>query len=422
MTFEKEELFATTQASGCIDVLVPRCLIGNGANICGLPVDLEGLCSLRLSWKDGKISSIKGIPEDSKLPNEILLPRFTEPHAHIDKAFTWNRSPNLRGSYEGALEANLRHYEARSEEDLLCSSEKSLDLAFSNGIRAIRSHIDSFGKNALKDWDLIGDVRKKWQEKILLQYVALVPLEFWETYEGELLAKRVAFSGDLLGGVVAPPYNKKKTFKSLVHLIQLANQLDCDIDLHIDESQSSAAAGLKLLLKALEQVENKVSITCSHLSSMALLGQQKLSQLAAKMYTYKVNVVALPLTNSWLLGRKDRSTLIKRPLAPIFELQKAGVVVAVGGDNVNDSWFPLSSFDPINLMAFSMSIAHLSPWDRLGLSPFSTSAAHLLGLEWKGYLEIGSPADWVLLDSNSWVEALSSKPKKRVVVKGNFLD
>ena len=123
-----------------------------------------------------------------------------------------------------------------------------------------------------------------------------------------------------------------------------------------------------------------------------------------------------------MLGRKGRSTLAKRPLAPIFELQKAGVVVAVGGDNVNDSWFPLSSFDPINLMAFSMSIAHLSPWDRLGLSPFSTSAAHLLGLEWKGYLEIGSPADWVLLDSNSWVEALSSKPKKRVVVKGNFLD
>jgi len=397
-------------------------LIGEGANISRLPVDLEGLCSLRLSWVDGKISSIKGISESSNMPNEILMPRFVEPHAHIDKAFTWNRFSNLRGTYDGALEANLRHYEARSEEDFLCSVEKSLDLAFPNGIRAIRSHIDSFGKNALKDWDLLGDVRKKWQEKILLQYVALVPLDFWETYEGELLAKRVAFSGDLLGGVVAPPYNKKKTFKSLVHLIQLANQLDCDIDLHIDESQSSAAAGLKLLLKALEQVENKVSITCSHLSSMALLGQQKLSQLAAKLYSYKVNVVALPLTNSWLLGRKDRSTLIKRPLAPIFELQKAGVVVAVGGDNVNDSWFPLSSFDPINLMAFSMSIAHLSPWDRLGLSPFSTSAAHLLGLDWKGNLEIGSPADWVLLDSNSWVEALSSKPKKRVVVKGNFLD
>ena len=421
MTFEKEELFATTQASGCIDVLVPRCLIGDGANICGLPVDLEGLCSLRLSWVDGKISSIKGISESSNIPNEILMPRFVEPHAHIDKAFTWSRDPNLKGSYYGAFEANLRNYQVRSEHDLLCSSEKSLALAFSNGIRAIRSHIDSFGENAFKDWDLLEDVRKKWQEKMLLQYVALVPLAFWETYEGEILAKRVAFSQDLLGGVVAPPFNKKKTFKSLLHLIQLANQLDCDIDLHIDESQSSPAAGLKLLLKALDQVENKVSITCSHLSSMGLLGQQKLSQLAAKLYSYKVNVVALPLTNSWLLGRKDRSTLIKRPLAPIFQLQKAGVVVAVGGDNVNDSWFPLSNLDPINLMAFSMSIAHLSPWDRLGISPFTTSAAHLLGLEWKGNLEIGSPADWVLLDSNSWVEALSSKPKKRVVVKGKFL-
>ena len=139
------------------------------------------------------------------------------------------------------------------------------------------------------------------------------------------------------------------------------------------------------------------------------------------MAEYKLNVVALPLTNSWLLGRKDRSTLIKRPLAPIFQLQKAGVVVSVGGDNVNDAWFPLSTFDPINLMAFSMPIAHLSPWDRLGLSPFFSSSAHLLKLEWDGILKNGSPADFVLLDSYSWANVLSITPKRRVVVNGKFL-
>lgn len=40
--------------------------------------------------------------------------------------------------------------------------------------------------------------------------MALVPLEFWQTYEGELLAQRVALNGDLLGGVIAPPFNKKE--------------------------------------------------------------------------------------------------------------------------------------------------------------------------------------------------------------------
>ena len=422
MTFEKEELNLSTKASGRIDVLVPRCLIGEGANILGVSVDFEGLCSLQVEWRHGKICSIKGLKDASKVPNEILLPRFSEPHAHLDKAFSWSRAPNYKGSYQEALVANLNDYKSRSQGQLLFSVEKSLNLALVNGIRAIRSHIDSFGENVMRDWDLLEDIRKKWRDKIFLQFVALVPLEFWQTYEGELLAQRVALNGDLLGGVIAPPFNKKKTIKSLLHLVQLANRLNCDIDLHIDESQSCPAAGVKLLLEVLGRIKNEISITCSHLSSMALLREKSISNLAKEMAEKKLNVVALPLTNSWLLGRNERSTSIKRPLAPIFQLQKAGVVVSVGGDNVNDAWFPFTNFDPINLMAFSMPIAHLAPWDRLGLSPFTSSAASILNLQWDGVLQKGSPADFVLLDSNSWVKALSERPKRRVVVNGEFLN
>jgi len=422
VTFEKKELNLFTKASGCIDVLVPRCLIGNGVNILGVPVDFEGLCSFQVEWRHGKIFSIKSLNDATKVPNEILLPRFAEPHAHLDKAFSWSRAPNLKGSYQEALAANLSDYKSRSQNQLLFSVDKSLNLALINGIRAIRSHIDSFGENVMRDWDLLENVRKEWREKIFIQFVALVPLEFWQTYEGKLLAQRVAFNGDLLGGVIAPPFNKKKTMKSLLHLLQLANRLNCDVDLHIDESQSCPAAGLKLLLEVLGHIKNEISITCSHLSSMALLREKAISNLARKMAENKLNVVALPLTNSWLLGRNDRSTLIKRPLAPIFQLQKAGVVVSVGGDNVNDAWFPFSNFDPINLMAFSMPIAHLAPWDRLGLSPFTSSPAYMLNLQWDGLLQKGSPADFVLLESNSWVQALSERPKRRVVINGEFLN
>ena len=422
MTFEKEEFNLFTKASGRVDVLVPRCLIGEGASVLGIKVDFEGLCSLQVEWRHGKICSIKGLKDASKVPNEILLPRFSEPHAHLDKAFSWSRAPNYKGSYQEALVANLNDYKSRSQGQLLFSVEKSLNLALVNGIRAIRSHIDSFGENVMRDWDLLEDIRKKWRDKIFLQFVALVPLEFWQTYEGELLAQRVALNGDLLGGVIAPPFNKKKTIKSLLHLVQLANRLNCDIDLHIDESQSCPAAGVKLLLEVLGRIKNEISITCSHLSSMALLRDKSISNLAKEMAEKKLNVVALPLTNSWLLGRNERSTSIKRPLAPIFQLQKAGVVVSVGGDNVNDAWFPFTNFDPINLMAFSMPIAHLAPWDRLGLSPFTSSAASILNLQWDGVLQKGSPADFVLLDSNSWVKALSERPKRRVVVNGEFLN
>ena len=319
MNFAKNvELLASPPKSGRINALVPRTLIRNGHDVLGASIDKEGLISIQVDWQDGTISSIKCSKETSKVPEEILLPRFAEPHAHIDKAFSWSRSPNLRGTYQDALEANLSEYELRSEEELIFRVEKSLNLAFVNGIRAIRSHIDSFGKTAMRDWGLIENMRTKWQEKISLQFVALVPLDFWQSDEGELLAQRVASNGDLLGGVIAPPFNKRMIFKSLLNLVQLANRLKCDIDLHIDESQFCPAGGLKLLLEVLGQVKNEISINCSHLSSMGLLSEKEITFLANKMAKNRLKVVALPLTNSWLLGRKDRTTLTKRPLAPIF--------------------------------------------------------------------------------------------------------
>ena len=92
-------MIASLAKSGCIDVLVPRCLIGNGQDVLGTSIDKEGLTSIQVEWRDGKIISIKGLEETSKVPTQILLPRFVEPHAHLDKAFSWSRSPNLKGSY-----------------------------------------------------------------------------------------------------------------------------------------------------------------------------------------------------------------------------------------------------------------------------------------------------------------------------------
>ena len=402
-----------------LDAWVPRGLIAFGSDVINAEINSEGLCALRFYLMNGKISSIEEIKNQ---PKNIVLPRLTEPHAHIDKAFSWKDFPNFLGTYEGALAANLLEQKTRTVEIVIDRAERSLNLALKNGLRAIRTHIDSKWAYAEKSWEAFSEMQSRWQPLIELQFVALVPIEYWSSKEGILFAKKVTEMGGLLGGVVVPPFEKKSVKDSLAKMIQLADDLVCGIDLHIDEAQAFPGAGLKALLDVLDIQNTKVQITCSHLSSMSLLSEALLQRFANRMFNHQLNVVALPFTNAWLLGRNQKSTPFERPFAPILQLQRAGIEVAIGGDNVQDPWFPLGNFDPLELMSFSLSFGQLAPWNRLGLSPFTTSSASIMNLEWDGTFKVGTPADFIVLESQSWAEVLLNTPQRKIMIKGKWLD
>ena len=151
-----------------------------------------------------------------------------------------------------------------------------------------------------------------------------------------------------------------------------------------------------------------------------MLSPKRLQRLAEQMAAHRLQVVALPLTNGWLLGQSPEATPLRRPLAPIRQLQRAGVRVAVGGDNVADPWFPAGDFDPLALMASCIPLAQLAPWQRLGLSPFTTAAAAVMGLDWDGRIGADAPADLIVMEANSWSEALRRPSERRVLIEGRW--
>ena len=146
---------------GSIEALVPRGLLGSGMTFSEAQVTLEGLVAARIAWEEGRIIQIESISLSQGRSLDLLLPRLVEPHAHIDKAFSWEEFPNLKGTYKGALNTNLREYKERTVEKVIIRAEKSLDIAMRNGLRAIRTHIDSFGLNSEITWERLIDLKKK---------------------------------------------------------------------------------------------------------------------------------------------------------------------------------------------------------------------------------------------------------------------
>lgn len=383
----------------------------------------DGLVAVRLIEQQGLIAAIE--PFEAAATNELLplaLTPLLEPHGHLDKAFSWPQAPNLDGTMAAAIAANLAEHQLRSAELVLQRAGRALEQGWRYGLRAIRSHVDAHGPVGRLSWEVLEGLRRQWAGRLELQLVAMAPLGHWATPAGREQASLVAASGGLLGGALGPPFEIGPAERDgLEALLRLADGLGCGVDLHVDEADDAPGRGVALLLAAMRRLRITIPVTCSHASSMGLLAPAACAAMAEQLAEAGVVVVALPLTNHWLLGRRPGQTPSRRPLAPIRQLQRAGVAVAVGGDNVQDPWYPGGDGDPLETLRQAVPAAQLHPWRRQDLAAFTTVPARLLGLAWDGVLRPGAPADLVLLAASGWPELLGRSPERRVLRGGAWL-
>ena len=402
---------------------VPRCLI-DAAGVSLPPADADGLVVVDLRIDNGRVSGLA--PADTSTGEAIGLAITppVEPHAHLDKTFSYRDFPNPGGSMDGALAANLQEFAQRTASQVQQRSERALQQAWRYGLRAIRSHIDSGGGDASEaSWEVLLEQRQRWAGRIALQLVALVPIDLWLSPGAEALARRVAARGGLLGGVLGPPFGHGgRNADAVRRLLELAAEHGVGVDLHVDEGEADPGVGVAQVVQAARELRPGVPINCSHATSMGLLSQPACDRLAEQMARAELSVVALPRPNLWLLGRRSGQTPWVRAQAPIRPLQLAGVEVAVGGDNVQDPWYPGGDYDPIDLLRLCFTTSHLDPWQRQGLAPFTTAASRLMGLDWDGVLRVGCPADLVVLEASSWSEVLARPPQRRVLRNGTWVE
>ena len=213
-----------------------------------LPViDKQGLTPVRLAWQQGRLREPTPLTADQTPPSRMVLPRLVDCHVHLDKAYTWQDHPNLSGSFGGALEANLQEHNGRTVASVFQRAERAMERALANGLRAMRSHVDSGGPGAEPSWEALLTLQQRWRSRIDLQLVALVPLAFWGSAEADALARRVAASGGCLGGVLTPPCGSAVVTDQLEALLRLADRHNCGVDLHIDEADQGPAQDLQLL-------------------------------------------------------------------------------------------------------------------------------------------------------------------------------
>jgi cytosine deaminase len=312
----------------------------------------------------------------------------------------------------GAIMAMEKSRDQITVADTVERAERAVRLMASNGVTAIRTHADVTEWNNLDAIEALVEVRNRTRSLVDLQICALLgwPLSGEAGKDNRDRGRRaIEMGANVLGGC---PHLDVDPEGANIALIELAGELNCDLDLHTDEHTDSNRLSLEDLANRVISTGLKQAVVASHCVSLGMQTatvQKRVSELVAEA---KISVIALPHTNLFLQGR-DFATATPRGLTAVSSLRQAGVKVAFGADNLQDPFNPIGRGDPLESAGLAILTAHLLPKD--AFDSVSTVARQVMGLTDSGP-RVGAMANLMLTAAGSTREAIANTPLRNLVL------
>lgn len=400
---------------------VPVCLVADPAQ---LKPDADGLAACDIVVEGERIAAIvPHAPSTDGLPNfdldrGIVLPRLVDVHTHIDKGHIWHRAQNPNGTHTGARTAVMADREKNwSREDVARRMDFALRCAFAHGTGALRTHIDSYPKQTPISWPLFAEMRETWKGRIALQAVALCPIDVANDDDVfRTLIATVAKHGGIMGGLTfmgeAP---NPKTDAMLDKIFAAASANGLDLDFHVDESDSPLARSLRQIAEAALRHKFKGRIVAGHCCALSLAGDDERKATIEKVAEAGIAVVSLPMCNMHLQDRNPGRTPRWRGVAPLHELDAAGVTVMVASDNTRDPFYAYGDLDMLEVFREATRILHFDHSERPWLKAAAATPGSVMGLP-HGRMAAGAPAGMIITRARTMNELLARPQTDRVVL------
>ena len=385
----------------------------------------EGLCLVDVEIAAGTIAEI--IPAGTKpvsssedipvvdLQGGLVWPCFVDMHTHLDKGHIWERSPNPDGTFASAIEAVQADTQKNwNADDVYQRMEFGLKCSYAHGTKAIRTHIDSAGEQGTISLEVFEALQAEWGDRLILQAVSLVSLDYFLTPAGEKLADRIAQIGGILGGFA---YMNPDLDKQLDRVFALAKERNLNLDFHTDENDDPDSVTLQQVAKTAIRHQFSGQIICGHCCSLAVQPPDLVTETLALVKAANIGIVSLPMCNLYLQDRQSQATPRWRGVTLLHELKAAGIRVAVASDNCRDPFYGFGDHDVLEVFNMAVRIAHLDrPWGDWPCAVTKTPA-DLMGLPKLGRIAVGLPADLILFKARNFSELLSRSQGDRTVLR-----
>ncbi len=383
----------------------------------------DGRIGVDIAVKDKKIAAIEpqinaAAETEIDATGRLVAPPFVDPHFHMDATLSLGLPRlNVSGTLlEGiSLWGELRPL--LTKEALVERALRYCDLAVSQGLLFIRSHVDTSDPRLVTVEAMI-EVREKVKPYIDLQLVAF-PQDGYYRAEGgvESLNHALDMGLDIVGGIPHFERTMEDGRASVEALCRIAADRGLPVDMHCDETDDPMSRHIETLAAQTVRFGLQGRVAGSHLTSMHSMDNYYVSKLIPLMAEAQINVIPNPLINIMLQGRHDTYPK-RRGMTRVRELMDAGLNVSFGHDCVMDPWYSMGSGDMLEVGHMAIHVAQMAGIADKGriFDAITVNSAKTMGLKDYG-LAKGCNADFVILQAADPIEALRLKPTRLYVIR-----
>ncbi len=384
----------------------------------------DGRTGQDIAVENGRITAVEpGIDAEAgetiDADGLLVSPPFVDCHFHMDATLSLgqprlNESGTLLEGIQlwGELKPHLTH-DAVVERAL-----RYCDLAVSQGLLAIRSHVDVCDDRLLAV-DALLDVRERVKPYLDLQLVAFPQDGYYRSRTAVANLERALDKGvDIVGGIPHFERTMADGAASVRALCEIAEDRGLMVDMHCDETDDPLSRHVETLTYETQRLGMAGRVAGSHLTSMHSMDDYYVSKLLPLMTEAGVAAIANPLINITIQGRHDTYPK-RRGMTRVPEMRDHGIPVAFGHDCVLDPWYPLGQADMLEVASMGLHVALTTSRDgmREAFRAVTEVPAAIMGLEGYG-IAPGCKADMVLLQARDPIEAIRLRANRLRVIKG----
>ena len=348
----------------------------------------------------------------------LVTESFVNPHLHLDKVFTRTQLDDSAmvdyhrdsmGKAMTAIERAAHVKETYNREVIIEEVRKALRWAAANGNTHIRAFADVDNKAKLVGVEALIQAREEFKGTVELQVVAF-PQDgvVREPGAADLVREAMNQGADLVGGIPWIEYTEADAQSHIDQMFEIALEFDAGVSMLVDDAGDPGLRTLEMMaIKTLETGWHG-KVLAHHARAMALYPAPYFQKLAALLTQAEIAVVSDPHTG---------------PLhARISELRQEGIVVCLGQDDISDAYYPYgqNSMLEVAFLASHMLWMMTRKDMQVLYDMITKDAATAMGIQ-DHSLQVGSPANLVVLQQPDVLEALRFHQPPMAVVSGGRL-